>query len=823
MASRSRRVHSKYILLASIPSAPSNLLEGMKPLMLGSFPKTRSASVQDGESTIIESEYDDESYFEEIVESDEEIIEEIIEETIEEIVEDSDEETGSFDDQSTAPYDDSDSSSVAFDDGSSVGLQSLNSSGKINTIQDELNQSANQSAAFQGTRKAMEEELERDKSRARQAGLEALRQGRLEQEIERLAEEDEEDASHMEETEEERRKRQEIAILKQKEQDEDAHRRLAEEIKRVDVALSRKRDTLAYTKLQGPDHMEKRKKALAELRRQAARQELARNNDALKATRISRGGGSVASQRGSASVPYQKRDPLSPTGSDPGYVEHASVPGTVDSVDIYLRTPAQVSPMKFGGALTPATASKLDFGNVTSPYLRMETLENERETIEEESVSQALMNNEEKEDETIIESPETKLDFGSVISPSSRMETPENESVTIDEESVPQALMNNKEKEDETSIESPEAIAKDVEVGPAIKTEDVGNTIDQALVFERKAADVTEELHSEQEANIMANAGGALTPATACKQSLMNNKEKKDETSIETSEAKLDFGSVTSPSSRMETPENESVTIDEESVPQASMNNKEKEDEASIEAPEAIAKNVEVEPAINTEDVGNTTDQALGFERKDVDETEEVPSEQEANIMADAAQECGSTGSNHTQSQRGLQNGVDTAVPMASRSDSASKRVPQKPTSSVLATEAAQESKTSSEKNMVSREAPSDTERTPITAPKKRFIAPKTTDISVLPSAFQTFVKPLTNSDTTNTPSPDDLLPGDWDGKYHTMDDLRQSNIPGCDNTRREQYLSPEDFQEYFKLTKEEFAKFPKWKRDKVKRSLGLF
>lgn len=626
--------------------------------MLGSFPKTTSASVRDEDATIIESVYDDESYFEEIVESDEEMIEEI--------VEDSDEETGTFDDQS-----------IAFDDGSSVALQSLDSDSKMNTIQDELNQSA----AFEGTRKAMEEELERDKSRARQAGLEALRERRLEEEDESLAEEDEEDASDTEENDEERRKRHEAALLKQKEQDEDAHRRLTEEIKRVDVALSKKRDTLAYTKLQGPDHVEKRKKALAELRRQAARQELARNNDALKATRASRGASSVPSQRDSASVPYQRRDPPSPTGSDPGYVEHASVPGNVDSVDIYLRTPAPVSPMKFGGALTPATASKLDFGDVTSPYTRMETPENGSETIEEESVPQALMNNSEKEDETSIEAPEVKLDFGNV---------------------------------------------------------------------------------------------------------------------------------TTTPYSRGEIWENESEAIEEESVPQASIPNKEEEEETSIEALEATAKNVEAKPAINTEDVGNMTDQALGFQKKAVNETEELPSEQEANSITDTAQDDGSTRSSNT----ALQNGGETPI---------SKLVPPKSTSSVLPKEADQASKSSSKENMASPEASSDVERTPITIPKKRFSVPKTADTSAMPTAFQTFVKPLTNSDTTNPPPPNDLLPSDWDGKYHAMDDLRQSNIPGLDNTRREQYLSPSDFQEYFKLRKEEFAKFPKWKRDKVKRSLGLF
>lgn len=90
-------------------------------------------------------------------------------------------------------------------------------------------------------------------------------------------------------------------------------------------------------------------------------------------------------------------------------------------------------------------------------------------------------------------------------------------------------------------------------------------------------------------------------------------------------------------------------------------------------------------------------------------------------------------------------------------------------------------------------------------------------------SPFSEAVKRLMISDTINAPSPNDILSIAWDGKYHSMEDLRQSNIPGLDNARREKYLSPEDFQEYFKVTNEEFAKFPKWKQTKAKRSLGLF
>eukprot|EP00934_Nitzschia_sp_Nitz4_P003888 Nitzschia sp. Nitz4//scaffold207_size38617//8469//9302//NITZ4_007673-RA/size38617-processed-gene-0.9-mRNA-1//1//CDS//3329541599//3878//frame0 len=67
------------------------------------------------------------------------------------------------------------------------------------------------------------------------------------------------------------------------------------------------------------------------------------------------------------------------------------------------------------------------------------------------------------------------------------------------------------------------------------------------------------------------------------------------------------------------------------------------------------------------------------------------------------------------------------------------------------------------------------------------------------------------------------LLPSNWDGTYYSLSDIRQRKAPGVDKNNREQYLSPEEFQQVFKMTKEEFAKLPKWKRDNLKRDLHLF
>lgn len=67
------------------------------------------------------------------------------------------------------------------------------------------------------------------------------------------------------------------------------------------------------------------------------------------------------------------------------------------------------------------------------------------------------------------------------------------------------------------------------------------------------------------------------------------------------------------------------------------------------------------------------------------------------------------------------------------------------------------------------------------------------------------------------------LMPTSWDGNYYSLVDLRQRRVDGIDKNNREQYLSPDDFEEAFKMSKEEFSKLPKWKRDNLKRNLHLF
>jgi len=43
------------------------------------------------------------------------------------------------------------------------------------------------------------------------------------------------------------------------------------------------------------------------------------------------------------------------------------------------------------------------------------------------------------------------------------------------------------------------------------------------------------------------------------------------------------------------------------------------------------------------------------------------------------------------------------------------------------------------------------------------------------------------------------------------------------DTNKKEAYLTDSDFTQLFKMGRNEFEKLPKWKKDKIKKELGLF
>lgn len=63
-------------------------------------------------------------------------------------------------------------------------------------------------------------------------------------------------------------------------------------------------------------------------------------------------------------------------------------------------------------------------------------------------------------------------------------------------------------------------------------------------------------------------------------------------------------------------------------------------------------------------------------------------------------------------------------------------------------------------------------------------------------------------------------------GSYtiHSFDKLKTKPYPeGVDAQNLERHLSPEEFQQYFKMTHETFAASPKWKQLRIKKEVGLF
>jgi hypothetical protein len=59
---------------------------------------------------------------------------------------------------------------------------------------------------------------------------------------------------------------------------------------------------------------------------------------------------------------------------------------------------------------------------------------------------------------------------------------------------------------------------------------------------------------------------------------------------------------------------------------------------------------------------------------------------------------------------------------------------------------------------------------------------------------------------------------------FFALEQLQEKPFPaGVDPTKREAYLSDEDFQTAFGISKAKFAETPQWKRELLKRKLGLF
>jgi len=59
---------------------------------------------------------------------------------------------------------------------------------------------------------------------------------------------------------------------------------------------------------------------------------------------------------------------------------------------------------------------------------------------------------------------------------------------------------------------------------------------------------------------------------------------------------------------------------------------------------------------------------------------------------------------------------------------------------------------------------------------------------------------------------------------FYTLEELQRTVPPeGVDPTKKEMYLSDEDFQEVFGMTKEQYETYPEWKRLNMRKERGLF
>lgn len=83
--------------------------------------------------------------------------------------------------------------------------------------------------------------------------------------------------------------------------------------------------------------------------------------------------------------------------------------------------------------------------------------------------------------------------------------------------------------------------------------------------------------------------------------------------------------------------------------------------------------------------------------------------------------------------------------------------------------------------------------------------------------------KKASNSFQSNSNLDETVTTREGNSRYFPLEAIRNKSIPGLDYTKREQYLSPSDFQSVFGCSKEEFLTWPKWKQKKVKLNVRLF
>mmetsp|Transcript_13893 Transcript_13893/g.39526 ORF Transcript_13893/g.39526 Transcript_13893/m.39526 type:complete len:556 (-) Transcript_13893:1866-3533(-) len=192
-----------------------------------------------------------------------------------------DDDSSAFDDNSTVPNLSMRSERRSFDASLGPSFQNDKSVDMLNKKKADIQMELQRAAESEGARKALEEELAREKSRLAAAKRNEIAQ-RSSSQLETIGGYSSRLSVGGDDVE---TRRQRETMQRQRERDEQARQRLAEEIRKVDMALAKKREMVSQTRAFGVAEVEKRKKALAELRRHKAREELARKNNDLQAAR----------------------------------------------------------------------------------------------------------------------------------------------------------------------------------------------------------------------------------------------------------------------------------------------------------------------------------------------------------------------------------------------------------------------------------------------------------------------------------------------------------------------------------------------------------
>ena len=666
--------------------------------------ETASVNPLQDDDELVEEEFDgdedEESFIEEIIvdsgdeieeeeiiiEEEEEIIEEIEEQGDEEIVDESSSSegsgTGTYMDDSTAPPMSLSSDAPLYD---GIPMTSNHTKDREAILQ------LNNAAVSEGARKAMEEEIQREKARKRKAARDALALERLQQEEEFIRRQQYDEFESKEEVEEK----------EQRKQQETAHRRLEEEIRKVDQALLKKRKEITLETQ--TKEREKRRKALAELRRQAAREELARNNLELKAAKASRINTGISSKGTAIMSPSRKSSTI----------EDQLAGLKVMKISNEMISHDQKSNLEKDNPSIEATTpwamkvQKTQMDTSMTPVLGLQTKATQRQDEEDKPVQDTSksMEKESKSSSEVTQNHQSQSPIKLRISPKvSPVESPDNNGKLTSPVKSPSYM-----KRDE-----------DLEPIPSMFRASFSKLSDEILPS-------TNEGTSNGDGGTQKNDPRIHSPAP---------KEKNAESSDSVPSM---FRASFSKLSNEDLPSKEMVSPSRKSAPE-------------VRSPAYLKKTVDAES---------------------------IPSM--------------------------FRSSFPTKSPLR-------KIAPQVQSPVYMKKNVNQESVPSMFRSSLSKssggEASSDGE------PKKSTHVARS---SFKPSA----IKSVVGSSFVPKDEPSSFQ-GSLD-KFYPLTDLQQKKVQGIDDSRREQYLSPDDFVASFKMSKEEFAKLPKWRRDQAKRNLNLF